>query len=148
MKINCWKCKYSVVCGVFSDQSRWPTVFTSAASVSNLGEYGSGLPFSTSHNSTSRLFKTGETRGGGSAACEICGRYFQHATSLKRHYKTHTGEKPHKCSVCGTAFIEKSNLVTHMRIHTGEKPYKCEVCGQLFRRSGHLKSHMLVHRTV
>ncbi|NXS03413.1 SALL4 protein, partial [Oxylabes madagascariensis] len=68
--------------------------------------------------------------------CLICHRVLSCQSSLKMHYRTHTGERPFKCKICGRAFSTKGNLKTHYGVHRANTPLKmqhsCPICQKKF----------------
>ncbi|XP_062546874.1 zinc finger protein 878-like [Armigeres subalbatus] len=77
--------------------------------------------------------------------CTHCKKSFGSGSLLKRHIRTHTGEKPYECKKCGKQFNHADNFNTHKRLHIGEKGYDCEVCGEMFQNSHILRVHMSKH---
>lgn len=52
-------------------------------------------------------------------SCSQCGERFGRRFNLRRHMRTHTGERPFTCSFCARGFKQRKNLVKHARVHTG-----------------------------
>lgn len=90
-----------------------------------------------------------EKRTGDPNECVICHRVLSCQSSLKMHYRTHTGERPYKCKICGRAFSTKGNLKAHYGVHRANTPLKmqhsCPICQKKFTNAVVLQQHIRMH---
>lgn len=81
--------------------------------------------------------------------CIICHRVLSCQSSLKMHYRTHTGERPYKCKICGRAFSTKGNLKAHYGVHKGntllKMQHSCPICQKKFTNAVVLQQHIRMH---
>ena len=103
--------------------------------------------------------------------CKHCSKCFRRAWELKRHNRTHTGDRPFKCNYCGKGFSDVRNQRKHEKHHsektstmmverntsatvsgneqqqkgTAKGPFMCKHCSKCFRGSWDLKRHCKIH---
>nr|CAD7430695.1 unnamed protein product [Timema monikensis] len=73
--------------------------------------------------------------------CQFCEQKFATRQRLKKHIRTHSGERPHLCEVCCRGFSSKSHLERHKLTHTEEKRFYCNYCNYSFIQKGNFKLH-------
>uniref|UniRef100_A0A146L773 Myoneurin n=2 Tax=Lygus hesperus TaxID=30085 RepID=A0A146L773_LYGHE len=79
-------------------------------------------------------------------ACKNCDYRGVKASDVKRHMRTHTGERPFACNSCDYRAAANYSLRRHiMTTHRGEKSYPCNMCEFKAGRSDILKIHMFTH---
>ena len=80
-----------------------------------------------------------------SSRCSRCDFASSHTSALRRHLKTHNGERSKKCNQCDYASSEAGNLGRHLKMHSREKPHKCNQCDSAFSTRSHLRRHLKIH---
>jgi len=73
--------------------------------------------------------------------CEIEGLVFSYKCHLKVHVNSHKSASAYKCVTCGNSFNDSSTLAKHAKVHTGERPYAYVVFNVTFTQFGNLKRH-------
>ncbi|NXV74288.1 ZBT11 protein, partial [Atlantisia rogersi] len=87
--------------------------------------------------------KKGRAKQNLERVCEHCGRKFTQLREYRRHMNNHeAGVKPFECLTCGVAWADARSLKRHVRTHTGERPYVCPVCNEAYIDARTLRKHM------
>ncbi|XP_010220798.1 PREDICTED: zinc finger protein 541-like [Tinamus guttatus] len=75
--------------------------------------------------------------------CSLCGKAFGSASSLSKHYLSHSQERKHVCGVCSKAFKRQDHLSGHMLTHQKTKPFACpeQGCGKSYCDQRSLRRH-------
>ncbi|XP_064093050.1 zinc finger protein 513-like isoform X10 [Macrobrachium nipponense] len=89
---------------------------------------------SSSSSSTSKMHQ-----------CPSCPYSTNVTTNLKKHIRTHTGERPYPCPYCSFRAVQEENLKAHIRTHTGEKPFACPHCSFQSSKKANLQRHLHIH---
>ncbi|XP_030644085.1 transcription factor HIVEP2 [Chanos chanos] len=77
-----------------------------------------GFQLENDHVSDSLCKKEQKPKKPGKYVCHYCGRACAKPSVLKKHIRSHTGERPYPCVPCGFSFKTKSNLYKHRKSHT------------------------------
>ncbi|XP_042880675.1 longitudinals lacking protein, isoforms H/M/V-like isoform X7 [Penaeus japonicus] len=77
--------------------------------------------------------------------CPYCGHMSRDSYDLKKHIRTHTGERPYACPHCSFRTKDCSTLRDHCRTHTREHRYNCSHCSYRTNKSSDFKVHLVKH---
>ncbi|MCL4147781.1 UNVERIFIED_CONTAM: hypothetical protein GTU68_026241, partial [Idotea baltica] len=80
--------------------------------------------------------------------CPFCPHASSLKENLKSHIiSQHRGDE-YACCFCGKVFIAPAFLRRHIRTHTGEKPFGCPHCSFRAAQKGNLNTHIINKHTI
>ena len=75
--------------------------------------------------------------------CDICGNDYRSNVSLQNHINTiHNGLRNFPCDICGKLFTRANTLRTHKKIHDGYKQFNCIYCNSAYGEKRNLMNHI------
>ena len=75
--------------------------------------------------------------------CDICGNEYRSNVSLQNHINTiHNGLRNFPCDICGKLFTRANTLRTHKKIHDGLKQFNCIYCNSAYGEKRNLMNHI------
>uniref|UniRef100_UPI00358DE9D7 zinc finger Y-chromosomal protein 1-like n=1 Tax=Myxine glutinosa TaxID=7769 RepID=UPI00358DE9D7 len=78
--------------------------------------------------------------------CQHCGKGFRHPSELRKHVRSHSGERPYACDLCTYRSAQAYNLQMHIRARHRHQPnFRCTVCGVAFSCLSELRRHVVLH---
>ncbi|XP_057349217.1 zinc finger protein 541-like [Manis pentadactyla] len=82
--------------------------------------------------------------------CSLCGKVFSRASSLSKHYLTHSQDRKHVCGICSKAFKRKDHLTRHLLTHQKTKPFACreQGCSKSYCDDRSLRRHYEVRHSL
>ncbi|XP_005101567.2 uncharacterized protein LOC101861292 [Aplysia californica] len=72
--------------------------------------------------------------------CKHCDVILASPKDLEAHQLTHKSQ--YECLICNYTSTDKSTLQRHMRTHSGERPYKCKICEYSFTTKANCERHL------
>ncbi|KAL4895638.1 hypothetical protein BDV59DRAFT_211278 [Aspergillus ambiguus] len=77
-----------------------------------------------------------------SRKCKRCSRVFSKVEHLRRHERSHTGERPHRCRFCGRAYARSDVLTRHIRDHHSTLSDGESISQELYRPTPNPPGHL------
>ncbi|XP_008554328.1 zinc finger protein 236 isoform X1 [Microplitis demolitor] len=101
----------------------------------------------TTDDSSNTSIKKIIENSNGSLQCHMCYKKDFDVNSLKKHLKTHRGEKEFQCTECPLKFCTNGGLSRHLKMHACKKidNWTCSVCFESFSTENQLTIHSRTH---